>query len=158
MKPVIFLLLIFIGLQPLQTQGIAFVRVYSPAGKKLGKGYIFKTTDSSIMLARTTRSFMSKEILVNDIGVIKSKHSMAGRIAVTSLKVVGYAAVLGIVIVAIAASTRNNGQHYINPDNLPRREPPGAAPNQYDRPKKEYVVNGSRSNWLAVLPQLDRLW
>lgn len=158
MKPVILLLLILTGLQPLQAQGIAFVRVYSPSGKKLGKGYIFKTTDSSIMLARTTRSFMNKEIPVNDIGVIKSRHTVAGRIAVTSLKVVGCAMVVGIVIVAIAASTRNNGQHYIDPDNLPKREPPGAAPNQYDHPKKQYVVNGSRSNWLALLPQLDRLW
>ena len=158
MKPVIFLLIIFIGLQSLQAQGIAFVRVYSPAGKKLGKGYIFKTTDSSIMLARTTRSFMNKEILVNDIGVIKSKHTVAGRIAVTSLKAVGYATVVGVVIVVIVASTRRDGQHYIDPDNLPKREPPGIAPNQYDHPKKQYLVNGSRSNWLAVLPQLDRLW
>jgi hypothetical protein len=158
MKPVIFLLLIFIDLQPVQAQGIAFVRVYSHSGKKIGKGYIFKTTDSSIMLAKTTRSFMNKEILVNDIGVIKSKHTVAGRISVTSLKVVGYAMVVGIVIVAIAASTRRDGRHYIDPDNLPKREAPGAAPNQYDHPKKQYVVNGSRSNWRVLLPQLDRLW
>ena len=108
------------------------------------------------MLCRRPTGNMYKEIPASSISIIKSKHSVAGRIGITSLKVIGYASVVGIVIVA-AAIAANNPEYFSRQNNTDTNEKHPPRDN-YGIPQKKYIVNGNTGNWQVVKEQLSPLW
>lgn len=150
-------LLLLLCVLQLAAQRPVFLRVYNMDGKKLGRGFIFKTTDSSIMLCRRPTGNMYKEIPASSISIIKSKHSVAGRIGIASLKVIGYASVVGIVIVA-AVIAANNPEYFSRQNNTGTNNEKHPPRERYGISQKKYIVNGNTGNWQAVKEQLSPLW
>ena len=157
MKTISCCLLFILFTHALDAQRAVFLRVYNPEGKKIGRGFIYKTTDSTLLLSRRPNGNMYKEVPAAGISFIRSKHSVAGRIGITSCKVVGYASLVGIVIIA-AAIAANNPEHFSH-DGLPSNSnEKHLPPDSYGKPLRKYTVNGSMANWQTVKRALDTLW
>lgn len=132
---VLFFLLLFGTLQFLQAQDRTFVRIYNADGKKIEKGYLYNTTDSSVILQKGN-SYV--EIPAAQIDVIKSKRSITNRIFTTALKVIVMIIAIAAIIIYIAmiishpnldvASNEKNSNHI----NI-----------KHPKPQKEYKINNN---------------
>src|SRR6185436_11850757 len=85
MKKTIVLLLLLFSFINLTAQKKTFLRIYDMAGKKIGKGYLVGTTDSTIILKSSDQIKIFSSSL---IGTIKTKRSVGH----TALVVGGIAA------------------------------------------------------------------
>ena len=65
-----------------QSQTKTFVRIFDQQGKKIHKGYIENTTDSSLTISLNKETF---EIKADQISVIKMKRSFGHTVLITSL-------------------------------------------------------------------------
>ena len=81
-KIILLLLALNLFSSALQAQQKTFLRIFDLSGKKIGKGFLQSTTDSSI---RLTKDSGMQEFSVANIGFIKTKHSGGHTILISSL-------------------------------------------------------------------------
>ena len=91
-RPFIYLFLISICYQ-VCAQKTIFVRVYDLNGKKINKGHVFATTDTSMQLKAKGGDTIN--LSINGIGTIKSKRSAGHNLLIGSLAGAGAVAILG---------------------------------------------------------------
>ena len=95
-KIIFMKLLIFIFVVSLATvvhaQKAMFVRVYNLTGKKIYKGHVYTTTDSSLLL-EVNNQFIT--VPVSNIGQIKTKHSAGNNMLISSVIGVTTFAIIG---------------------------------------------------------------
>ena len=89
---VTFLFLVSIGYQ-LCAQKAIFVRVYDLNGKKISKGHVVATTDTSLQLEMESRDTVN--LAINSIGTIKTKRSAGRNVLMGSLVGAGAFAIFG---------------------------------------------------------------
>ena len=87
-----FLFLASIGYQ-VCAQKTIFVRVYNLNGKKISKGFVLATTDTSLQLKTESRDTVN--LSVNSIGTIKTKRSGGRNVLMGSLVGAGAFAIFG---------------------------------------------------------------
>ena len=75
-------LFVTISAQEIKISSSEFVRVFNKSGKKIGKGYITKITDSQLTLTRR-----KKEIILEaeEVNMIKTKHSAGHYILINTI-------------------------------------------------------------------------
>lgn len=147
-KAVIVLSLLFFTAQFPNAQQTPFLRLYNSSGKKISKGHLFDTTDISLILSKGTKGKKYVEIPVTKIDLIKTKRSTANRVLITTLKVIG----VGVVVVAVLYSTRQNGLHgrkYSNKNEMHEILKP--------KPLKRYEINNDLETWKEQRIFLNRL-
>lgn len=144
-----FFLLLFGTLQFLHAQDRTFVRIYDADGKKIEKGYLYNTTDSSVILEKG-KSFV--EIPATQIDIIKSKRSTTNRIFTTALKVI-------VIIIAIAAIIIYIAMIISRPHfGVPYNEKNNDHFNiKHPKPQKEYKINNSLETFKTQRLLLNRL-
>lgn len=79
-----------------------FVRVYDFEGRKIGKGKILSISETSLQLSRNGKPI---KIMVNDIGSIKTKHSVANNLVVGT--------VIGATVMAFIGAASARSDNYI---------------------------------------------
>ena len=137
---IIFLLLLFFSSQLITAQKPAFLRVYNSHGKKINKGELFQTSDTSITL---TRRNLFTETPVTQIDVIKSNRTTGHRIVITTLSVVGFA-----VVLVSALNNTSERQRYNNTSSNKSTGTTTVNPIlKTARPLKKYKVNQDPEQW-----------
>ena len=140
MKRIIYLLLIFFSFKSIIAQKPAFLRVYNSQGKKVNKGQLFQTSDTSITL---TRRNLFTETPVTQIDVIKSNRTTGHRIVITTLSVVGFA-----VVLVSALNNTSERQRYNNTSSNKSTGTTTVNPIlKTARPLKKYKVNQDPAQW-----------
>src|SRR5687767_7895479 len=134
MKRAICLLFLFVTLHFVNAQKPTFLRVYNAHGKKINRGTIFETTDTSITL---TRKNIFTETPIAQIDVIKSKRTTGHRILITTLSVAGIAVLLAGAVHSLA---RPHG-YYTNTDKQQTKKNPMSLRSKPPRPLKKYQVS-----------------
>ena len=155
MKGVIICLFsLFFTFQFLHAQRTPFMRVYNSSGKKVSKGFLFDTTDTSLILSKGNSGKKFIETQVGNIELIKTKRSITRRIVNTTLSVVGFA----VVITAAIASSGQNGRNYNRSGRNNANE--NNDPNKISKPPKplnRYVINNDQETWQKQRVLLHRL-
>jgi hypothetical protein len=128
---VAFLFLISFSLQSLSQK--PFLRIYNAGNKKVAKGHFLYTTDSSLVI---TAGKSYQQIPLSQINVIKSKRTLSNRIAMTSLKVISVALVIGLVLYTISHKHRGLGIKKRN-DTSKRKV----------NPLRRYDISGDTAKW-----------
>jgi uncharacterized membrane protein (DUF485 family) len=143
------LLLLFFLLPLLHAQQKVFLRIYNTDGKKISKGYLSATTDSSIILLNGNSR---EEVSVARIGDIKSHH-LSNRILKRSVEVVILTVIIAVVIIYLimVITDRHHFRNYGNSGNS------GPGVSKHVRPLEKYTVNGSQVNWKIQRLLLDGL-
>jgi hypothetical protein len=155
MKIAACLLLLSLSLQfVLAQQHRTFFRIYNADGKKIGKGFIYNMTDTSILLTKKRSSERFTEIPAALIDIIKSRHSTAHRILITSLKAIGVVTLVGIAVIYVVKSA--NHPHY-SQNSINNKGGETQSSGSVDiKPLKKYKVGGSIAQWktqqLLLLP------
>ena len=140
---IIFLLLLFFSSQLITAQKPAFLRVYNSHGKKINKGELFQTSDTSITL---TRRNLFTETPITQINVIKSNRTTGHRVAITTLSILSVVGVAILLANSLNDTNRPNG--YINRGNNKSRQTNTVNPMlKKGRPLKKYKVNQDQEEW-----------
>jgi hypothetical protein len=150
MKRAICLLFLFVTLHFVNAQKPTFLRVYNAHGKKINKGTIFETTDTSITL---TRKNIFTETPIVQIDVIKSKRTTGHRILITTLSVAGIAVLLAG---AVHSLSRPHGYYRTNTGNQVKKDPMGLR-SKPPRPLKKYQVSNDTNTWRKQRILLNQL-
>jgi hypothetical protein len=159
-KAVIYLLFLLFLQQFLNAQQKPFLRVYSSGGKKISKGYLFDTTDTSIILSKGTNGKMFIETPVTEIDLIKTNRTVTKRVINTTLIVIS---VVGIIAVVIYSMTRNRCDENRNGlfrNNRGSNKTKNRDPNEISKPLhplKRYVINSDLKIWQDQRILLNRL-
>lgn len=112
MKILTIILLISFSLS-ISAQKSVFVRVYDLSGKKLQKGYVFKVTDSSLQFGKDlitdyeVKQIEAVEILMKNIGFIKTKRSAGHSILVCTI-------ITGVLFTILGAVAGGGGRGVMN--------------------------------------------
>jgi hypothetical protein len=141
MKRFLNLVFLFLLLQLNHAQKPTFLRLYDSHGKKINRGELFETTDTSLVL---TRKNIFTETPVTKINVIKSKRTTSHRILITALKIAGAA----IFLVATVYNLSRPGYSYSTIDNNNKSK--SQSPKKIMRtPKaeKKYEINQDAEKW-----------
>jgi hypothetical protein len=154
MKIAACLLLLSLSIQfVLAQQHRIFFRIYNANGKKIGKGFIYNMTDTSILLTKHRSSERFTEIPAASI-IIKSKRSTGHRILVITLKAIGVVTLVGIAVIYVVKSA-NNPHHSQSSINNKGGETQSSG-SMDTKPLKKYKVGGSIEQWktqqLLLLP------
>ncbi|HKB45268.1 MAG TPA: hypothetical protein VKC90_12795 [Chitinophagaceae bacterium] len=161
-KTFVCLFLLFFLFQFLNAQKISFLRVYNSGGKKISKGHLFDTTDTSVMLSKGTKGIMYAEIPITKIDFIKTNRTVTRRIINTTLSIIGVAVVIVAVIYNISRHDGNSNWLFNNNNNRNRNKARDIDRNQIEitkplKPLKRYEVNNNLETWRAQRVLLHRL-
>ena len=98
-------------------QSSNFLRVFNTSGKKIGKGQLRATTDSSLILEKGNKLM---EIPVDRIGQMITKRSFGNSVLVTSLVIGGFLTTIGLIGNSHSPNTTSTagGAWNFNNDNL----------------------------------------
>jgi hypothetical protein len=140
MKMILHLVFLFSFLQSNFAQKPTFLRLYDSHGKKIDRGELFETTDTSLVL---TRQNIFTETPVTKVNIIKSKRTTGHRILITTLKITGAA----IFLVAAVYSLSQPRYGYRTIDN---NKPKSKTPRQImktPKAEKKYEINQDAEKW-----------
>jgi hypothetical protein len=140
MKRILHLFFLFLFFQLGHSQQPTFLRLYDATGKKIDRGELFETTDTSLVL---TRKNIFTETPVTKINAIKSKRTTGHRILISTLKITGAA----VFLVAAVYSLSQPRYGYRTFDNT---KPKSKMPKRIMRtPKaeKKYEINQDAEKW-----------
>ena len=151
MKRAICLLFLFVTLHFVNAQKPTFLRVYNAHGKKINKGTIFETTDTSITL---TKKNIFTETTIAQIDVIKSKRTTGHRILITTLSVAGIAVLLAGAVYSLS---RPHGYYHTNTGKQQNKKDPMRLRLKPPRPLKKYQVSNDTNNWREQRILLNQL-
>ena len=148
------LFLLFSSIQFVNAQRTPFMRVYNSSGKKLSKGFLFDSTDTSLILSKGNSGKKFMETPVTNIELIKTKRTISRRIVNTTLSVVGFV----VVITATIASSGQNGRNYNRSgrNNSDRNSEPDKISTP-PKPLNRYVVKSDPETWQKQRVLLHRL-
>lgn len=150
MRKLIWVLLLCFFAESARAQKPIFLRLYNSSGKKIDRGELFQMSDTSITL---TRKNIFTETPITKVELIKSKRTTGHRILITSLSVVGVAAIVAGKIYSLSQPTygyrdfSNKGGKSNKLTRVPRRP----------RPLKKYEVKGDTEHWAKQRELLTRL-
>lgn len=130
-------------MQALSAQGLVFVRLFDTTGKKIDKGYLFATSDSSITLYKGNNK---QDVLVTQLGFIKTKHSLAHRIGRVALRTAGVIAVIPAFVYIFLLEFQDSDGFITYPKN---KHPNPDAETPKKKLHKKYIINGSLKEWKA---------
>ena len=159
-RTVVFLSLSFFLLQFLNAQRFSFLRIYNSSGKKISKGHLFDTTDTSIMLSKGAKGIMYMETPITKVDHIKTNRTVTRRIINTTLSIIGVAVITIAVIYNI--SRRGGNSNWLLNNNRNRNKARKMDKNQNEivkplKPLKKYEVNSNLETWRTQRVLLHRL-
>ena len=150
MKMILHLVFLFLFLQSTFAQKPTFLRLYDSHGKRIDRGELFETTDTSLVL---TRKNIFTETPVAKVNLIKSKRTTAHRMLVTTLKITGAA----IFLVAAVYSLSQPRYGYSTIDN---NKPRSKTPRQImktPKAEKKYEIYQDAEKWKKQRVLLNRV-
>ena len=140
MKRLLNLVFLFLFLQSGHSQKPTFLRLYDVHGKKIDRGELFETTDTSLVL---TRKNIFTETPVTKVNVIKSKRTTGHRILITTLKITGAA----IFLVAAVYSLSQPRYGYRPIDNNKPKSKTSRQIMKIPKAEKKYEINQDAEKW-----------
>ena len=156
MKRIVCLFLVFFSLQYVNAQKPTFLRLYNSNGKKINKGELFLTSDTSITLIRKN---ILTETPVSDIKLIKSNRTTGRRILTTTLNVAGVAFLLAGALYSLSRPhSYGNSVGNKSPGRNKSRSGYTVDPMQKtSKPLKKYKVDHNLETWAKQRKLVNQL-
>ncbi|MEO6356899.1 MAG: hypothetical protein ABIU77_11440 [Ferruginibacter sp.] len=145
---------LFFLMQFLHAQPRTFLRLYNASGNKISKGYLYQTTDSSIIIACGKKHKEFRETPITQIEVIKSSRTLANHILTAPLIFITVVVVMAgiIVYVALIITDRHGGFNSSSGNKSSAH-----TTRTYIKPQKKYVISGEPDIWKNQRVLLNQL-
>ena len=150
----IIFFLFFFFLQLINAQKPPYMRVYNSRGKMISNGFLFDTTDTTIILSKGSQGKIYKTTAVTQIEIIKTKRTTTRRIVNTTLSVIGVGA---IIVLAIYSWARNDREYYGQRGNNKNLKGNQIEPTKHSKPLNRYIINNDPETWEEQRILLNRL-
>ena len=150
MKMILHLVFLFLFLQSTFAQKPTFLRLYDSHGKRIDRGELFETTDTSLVL---TRKNIFTETPVAKVDLIKSKRTTAHRMLITTLKITGAA-------IFLVAAVYSLSQPRYRSRAIDNNKPKSKTPRQImktPKAEKKYEINQDAEKWEKQRVLLNRV-
>jgi hypothetical protein len=156
-KAILSLLLLIFLHQFLKAQKVPFFRLYNSEGKKISKGHLFDTTDTSIILSKGTSGKKFIETPITEIDFIKTNRTTAKRIVNTTLSVIGVAAIIVIAIYSLAQNDGHRNRSVRNKNTSINKNGIQDGISKPLKPLKRYEISNNLQTWPEKRVLLHRL-
>ncbi len=123
-----------------------FLRVFNAEGKKIAKGKLLHITDSTITLQRNKKT---TEIVFEDIGIIKTKHSLGNNVLTGAVIGAGSIGILGAATSSDSGFVQYTGAEGFGVGSLigaPLGEAAGAVTSIFKN-VEVFEISGNIENW-----------